>query len=42
LGAVRANSWAVLLPIPELAPVIRTVLPSRRLATAFDMFLCVA
>jgi hypothetical protein len=29
----------VLLPIPELAPVIRTVLPSRRLAIAVDMFL---
>jgi hypothetical protein len=32
----------VLLPIPELAPVMRMVLPSRRLATAFDIFLCVA
>lgn len=27
-GAVRANSLAVLLPIPEEAPVINTVLPS--------------
>jgi hypothetical protein len=42
LGAVRANSCAVLLPMPELAPVIRTVLPSRRLAIAVDMVLWVA
>jgi hypothetical protein len=42
LGAVRANSCAVLLPMPELAPVIRTVLPSRRLAIAVDMLLWVA
>jgi hypothetical protein len=33
LGAVRANSRAVLRPIPDDAPVIRMVLPSSRLAT---------
>jgi hypothetical protein len=34
LGAVRANSFAVLRPIPEEAPVITIVLPSKRLAIA--------
>ena len=34
LGDVRANSIAVLLPMPEEAPVITIVLPSRRLAIA--------
>jgi hypothetical protein len=37
LGAVRANSRAVDFPIPEEAPVMRMVLPSRRLAAAEDM-----
>lgn len=34
LGAVRANSKAVLRPMPEEAPVMTMVLPSRRLAAA--------
>lgn len=34
LGEVRANSFAVLLPIPAEAPVTTTVLPSRRFAIA--------
>lgn len=34
LGDVRANSTAVLLPIPEEAPVMTIVLPSRRLPIA--------
>ena len=34
LGEVRANSIAVLLPMPEEAPVMTMVLPSRRLAIA--------
>ena len=34
LGKVRANSLAVLRPIPDEAPVTRTVLPSRRFAIA--------
>ena len=33
-GDVRANSKAVLRPMPEEAPVIRMVLPLRRLDTA--------
>lgn len=37
LGFVRANSRAVDFPIPEEAPVMRMVLPSRRLAAAEDM-----
>jgi len=31
---VRANSLAVLAPIPEEAPVMRIVLPERRVETA--------
>lgn len=33
-GAVRANSMAVLRPMPEEAPVMRIVLPSMRLEIA--------
>jgi hypothetical protein len=36
-GAVRANSNAVLLPIPLDAPVMTIVFPSRRLALADDI-----
>ena len=39
-GDVRANSFAVAQPMPEEAPVIRTVLPSRRLRM-LDIFLVV-
>jgi hypothetical protein len=39
LGAVRANSMAVLLPIPDEAPVITIVFPSRRLLIAEDAML---
>lgn len=41
LGDVRANSTAVLLPMPEEAPVTTTVLPSRRLAIAEAIVLVV-
>ena len=33
-GEVRANSKAVLRPMPDDAPVMRIVLPARRLETA--------
>lgn len=36
-GAVRANSRAVLRPMPDEAPVMRTVLPARRFAAAEAM-----
>lgn len=35
-GAVRANSFAILRPIPEEAPVIRMVFPWSRADTADD------
>lgn len=34
LGLVRANSIAVLRPIPDELPVMRTVLPDRRFSIA--------
>jgi hypothetical protein len=36
-AAVRANSKAVLRPMPDDAPVITTVFPARRFATADDI-----
>src|SRR5271156_5020806 len=36
-GDARANSCAQLRPMPELAPVMRMVLPSRRFAIAVDI-----
>lgn len=40
LGDVRANSKAVLRPMPDEAPVMRTVLPKRVFAIDVGMFAC--